>query len=67
MKRPKFQLIKTECKRCGTPLYTGNRSLWGADSAKAKYGNICNKCMTPEERAEMQDQIAHAAYAAVRA
>jgi len=28
---PRFQLVQTTCKRCGKPIYTGNRSLFGLD------------------------------------
>jgi RNase P subunit RPR2 len=53
MKRTKFQLIQTSCKRCGKPLVTGSRSLYGMDEAKAKYDRICQQCMTPEEHHEL--------------
>jgi len=33
---PRFQLVQTTCKRCGKPIYTGNRSLFGLDDVKAK-------------------------------
>lgn len=54
-RRTKFQLIKTNCKRCGRELYTGNRSLFGLDEAKKKLGGICSECITPEERQEMRN------------
>jgi RNase P subunit RPR2 len=47
--KPKFKLIETTCRRCGTPLFTGNRSLFGFDKEKADLDRICGKCMTPEE------------------
>lgn len=31
MKKSKFSLYKTSCKRCGKELMTGNRSLWGTE------------------------------------
>jgi len=49
MKRQKFHLIQTTCKRCGKPLMTGNRSLFGFDKEKAELDRICKNCITPEE------------------
>ena len=60
MRRPKFELIKTSCRRCGCELYTGSRSLFGADAAKAKYDRICDKCVTEQERNEMLNAQASA-------
>ena len=50
MRKAKFQLVKTTCRRCGCDLYTGNRSLYGLDTEKAKYDRICAKCITQEEQ-----------------
>lgn len=49
MKKRKFQLIETTCRRCKKPLITGNRSLFGLDKEKAELDRICKDCMTPEE------------------
>jgi hypothetical protein len=57
MKRVKFQLIQTTCKRCGVSLYTGNRSLYGHDREKAKYDRICAKCITAEEQNEINKLV----------
>ena len=51
MKR--FRLIPTSCRRCGKPLYTGNRSLYGFDKEKRELDRICEKCITPEEKERM--------------
>ena len=49
MKKQKFQLIETTCKRCGKKLFTGNRSLFGFDKEKSELGRICKNCITSEE------------------
>ncbi len=54
MKNQKFKLIATTCRRCGKPVTTGNRSLYGNDAAKAKLDRICSDCITPEEAAEIR-------------
>lgn len=53
MHKKRFELQKTTCQRCGKDIYTGNRSLYGMDDLKAKYGRICSACMTEAERQEM--------------
>ncbi len=53
MRKSKFQLIQTTCRRCGKPLMTGNRSLFGLDEAKKRLDRICANCITPEEQAEI--------------
>jgi RNase P subunit RPR2 len=53
MRKVKFQLIETTCKRCGRPLITGNRSLYGFNEQKARLDRICKDCITPEEQAEL--------------
>jgi RNase P subunit RPR2 len=53
MKKAKFQLIETTCKRCGVKLYTGNRSLYGFDKEKAELDRICKNCITPQEQAKI--------------
>ena len=50
MRKIRFRLVETTCRRCGTKLFTGNRSLYGLDEAKAKYDRICAKCITVEEQ-----------------
>jgi len=57
MKRTKFKLIPTTCPRCKKEVYTGNRSLYGADQARAKYKGICSDCITPEEHAEIEKAV----------
>jgi hypothetical protein len=52
--RPKFRLTHTECRRCGKPLLSGNRSLYGNDAAKGRLDRICDGCTTPQERAEIE-------------
>jgi superfamily II helicase len=58
--RRKFQLIVTTCRRCDKPITTGNRSLYGADAAKAKYERICSDCATEQENYEMNLAIGKA-------
>jgi len=50
MKRKRFYLVETTCKRCGKPLMTGNRSLFGMDKEKAELDRICSACITAEEK-----------------
>ena len=45
-----IQIVTTKCKRCGKQIATGSRSLIGLDSLKSALGDICNDCITPEER-----------------
>jgi hypothetical protein len=58
----KLHIINTTCKRCGKPLATLNRSLWGADAAKQEYGSICEKCITPLERQAIEQALDNAVY-----
>lgn len=60
MRRMPFRLLTTECRRCGKPIVTGNRSLFGADEAKARLGSICEACVTDAERREMEQAQAAA-------
>ena len=48
-------MVETTCKRCGARIFTGSRSLFGMDKLKTKYGEICTKCVTPEEKKEIDD------------
>lgn len=66
MRKVKYQLYTTECKRCGNPVTTSTRSLYGANSAHAKYAGICSDCMWPEEREEMQRQIQNAVFSSIK-
>ena len=66
MRKNRFKLIPVRCPRCGKEVYTGNRSLWGADQVKAKYQGICSSCITPEEKAEMMQELSEAVYLKVR-
>jgi Protein of unknown function (DUF2688) len=49
----RFALVKTNCRRCGCEVFTGNRSLYGADRLKAELGGICSGCITAEEEARI--------------
>ena len=51
------RLINTKCKRCGKPLTTLSKSIWGAEDARSKYAEICSSCMTDEETIDMQNMI----------
>lgn len=55
--RGRITIETVNCKRCGKEIATANRSITGNDALKAKYGNICHDCTTPEERAEMVNAI----------
>lgn len=52
LRKPKFKLINSTCKRCGKPIITSNRSLFGNSSGHAKWSGIC--CMTVDELKEMK-------------
>jgi hypothetical protein len=62
MRHPRIRIIQTACRRCGAPVATASRSVWGLDALKAKLERICEACMTPEEQdamlREMGQQIA---------
>jgi hypothetical protein len=54
----KINIVMTKCKRCGKPLAKTNKSLYGIDEAKIKYGDICSTCITKEEEYEiLQEQV----------
>ncbi len=50
-------LYETHCRRCGKPVTTANRSLYGLDALKAQYDRICHDCMTDTERNELLDKM----------
>ena len=62
MRKAKYQLYTTTCKRCGKTITTSTRSLYGADSAHAQYAGICSACMGEKERDEMQASINNAVF-----
>ena len=62
-RRRKIHLVHTACKRCGTPLVTTNRSIYGADTLKAELGPLCEKCITPDEKQKMLEGQLSAAMA----
>lgn len=47
----------TKCKRCGKPLVSLNKSIWGANDAQTKYAGICEGCMTEKEKQELQNMV----------
>ena len=53
MRRRKFELIQTNCRRCNKTIYTGSRSLFGHNELKRKLGSICENCTTDDERREI--------------
>jgi len=54
MSKKKFGLLVTTCRRCGKPLLTGNRSLYGNDEAKSRLDRICKECLTPAEQRDIE-------------
>jgi len=50
---PKINIVMTKCKRCGKPLAKTDRSLYGLNTLKEKYGDICQDCMSEAETMEM--------------
>lgn len=65
--RRKYSIVMTKCRRCGKPLATGNRSLYGADQLKKRLGSICEGCITDEERHEILDGQRKAIHTNLRA
>ena len=55
-----IRIVHTHCKRCGRPLTTTDRALHGLNVLKAKYGNICEGCTTPDEQHQMLVEIGEA-------
>ncbi|EBY0338068.1 DUF2688 domain-containing protein [Escherichia coli] len=53
----KNTLIRTHCKRCGCSLTMLKHSIFGANSLKAELGQICAKCLTPEENHRISKEI----------
>ena len=53
----KIKLIQVKCERCNKPITTTNRSLYGADELKAKFGKLCNNCATDEEKHQINYEI----------
>ena len=55
--RIRFALTTAACERCGKPVLTGTRSLYGADALKAQLGVVCEGCTTEAERYEIARAI----------
>jgi hypothetical protein len=47
------RLIDARCKRCSRTVSTAVRSPLGLDRLKARWGVICQSCITPEEQRQM--------------
>ena len=60
MARGRIELVLVPCKRCGFPITTTNRSLYGLDSLKAQIGVICQTCVSLEEQFEIAHNIGKA-------
>ena len=58
--RRRIQFYETKCRRCGKPITTTSRSLLRLDNLKAKYGSICEACMSEDEQAEMLNEMGKA-------
>ena len=56
----KIAIISTTCRRCGKPIATLNRSLYGADELKARLDRICTDCITVDEAQEILNGQAEA-------
>ena len=48
-----IKIISTTCRRCGKPIATLNKSLYGCDELKAKLDRICTDCITVDEAQEI--------------
>jgi hypothetical protein len=52
--RKRISIVQTNCKRCGRPIATASHSITGNEDLKAKFGGICQDCMTDDERHELE-------------
>ena len=56
----KVKVISTVCRRCGRPIATLNKSLYGCDELKARLDRICTDCITVAEAQEILNGQAEA-------
>ena len=56
----RIEIVSTVCRRCGRPIATLNKSLYGCDELKAKLDRICTDCITTDEAQEILDGQAQA-------
>lgn len=56
MMRPK-RIVKKLCSRCGKPVVTLNRPIHASQTTYDKWNSICDTCMTPEEKQQVQQDI----------
>lgn len=59
MKR-KTMLLETTCKGCGKTIYTLRKAIHTNEAIRSKYSRICDECMSPEMRVEMNQAIMEA-------
>ena len=57
VRKNRITIEQTTCRRCGKPLATTSRSLFGLDRLKARLGSICSDCMTEDEKQEMLEAM----------
>lgn len=57
MRRGPIQIVTQNCPRCGRPVAGVSRSIHGADAAHARFSGICERCVTDEERQEIENAI----------
>jgi len=50
-------IYETKCRRCGKPIYATRQSITGLDGLKSRLGEICDSCITDEERREINEAI----------
>lgn len=56
----RISILTTSCRRCGRKLATASHSIYGADAAKARWGSICETCITQAEQIEILNTIGQA-------
>lgn len=56
----KVKILTTTCRRCGKPIATLNKSLYGLDELKARLDRICTDCITVDEAQDILDAQAQA-------
>lgn len=56
----KTMLMETTCKGCGKTIFTLRKAIHTNEEIRQKYSRLCNDCMSPEMKAEMNLAIMQA-------
>jgi len=56
--RQPIRIVRMECRRnCGRKVATLNRPIHGARRDYDRLHGICERCITPEERRQLEDAM----------